>query len=170
MLLAITSASALLVVGTGATKDEPAYTPAEDSSAQVLALTQTTQSLREQLRAERNRTARLVHAERRRAADALRDARRAAARTSTVEHAIAVGAAAFGQSSDQLRRVANCESTLNPDAQNGPYTGLFQWGAPLWNNSPFRTFSRNDPYAAALATSWAFSRGMSGHWPICGQG
>lgn len=170
MLLAITSAAALLVVGTGATKDEPAPVAAEDSSAQVLALTQTTQSLREQLRNERARTARLVRTERRRASDALRRARRAAANTSTVEHAIAVGAAAFGQSRDRLRRVANCESTLNPDATNGPYAGLFQWGTPLWNSSPFREFSRNDPYAAALATSWAFAEGMSSHWPVCGRG
>jgi hypothetical protein len=169
-LIAITSAAALLVVGTGAAKDEPVPVIAEDSSAQVLALTQTTQSLREQLRSERARTARLVRAERQRAAEALRRARRAVARSATVEHAIAVGAAAFGQSRDRLRRVANCESTLNPDAANGPYAGLFQWGTPLWNNSPFREFSRNDPYAAALATSWAFSEGMSAHWPVCGQG
>jgi hypothetical protein len=120
--------------------------------------------------AEKARTARLIRAERRRTADALRRARRAAARSVTVDHAIAIGAAAFGQSRDRLRRVANCESTLDPDAQNGPYTGLFQWGAPLWNRSPFRDFSRNDPYAAALATSWAFSEGLSAHWPVCGQG
>ena len=182
MLLAITSVFALVVVGTGAAKDEPAYAPAAPAgaappaepaapsgdSARVLELTQTTRTLREQLRSERNRTTRLVRTERRRADDALRQARRAAANSSTVQHAIAIGAAAFGQSPDQLRRVATCESTLNPDAQNGPYTGLFQWGAPLWNNSPFREFSRSDPYAAALATSWAFSRGMSDHWPICG--
>ena len=69
----------------------------------------------------------------------------------------------------RLRRLATCESTLNPTARNGRYLGLFQFGAPLWRTTPHAKFSRTDPYAAALAAAWAFKRGMASHWPLCGR-
>ena len=87
----------------------------------------------------------------------------------SVDHAIALGAAAYGVSPNRLRQVALCESHLNPRATNGHYHGLYQFGAPLWNATPFHGFARTDPYAAAFAAGWAFSRGMSRHWPICGR-
>ncbi len=86
-----------------------------------------------------------------------------------VRHAIEVAAATYGVPKERLTRVAICESTLKPNAQSGPYLGLFQFGTPLWNATPYRKFSRSDPYAAALAASWAFSKGMDRHWPVCSR-
>lgn len=87
----------------------------------------------------------------------------------TVDHALVVAAATYRVPVDRLRRVATCESTLNPAATNGRYVGLFQFGETLWNATPYGSFERSDPYAAALAAAWAFSRGMSAHWPECGR-
>lgn len=86
-----------------------------------------------------------------------------------VDHALAVAAATYGVPEAKLRRVATCESTLNPKARNGRYVGLFQFGLPLWRATPYGRFPRTDPYAAALAAAWAFKRGMARHWPVCGR-
>ena len=86
-----------------------------------------------------------------------------------VDHALSVAAATYGVPLRRLRRVATCESTLNPRATNGRYVGLFQFGLPLWSATPYGRFPRTDPYAASLAAAWAFKRGMSRHWPICGR-
>ncbi len=88
---------------------------------------------------------------------------------SSVNHALHVAASTYGVPLARLRRVATCESTLNPTARNGRYLGLFQFGAPLWRTTPYAKFSRTDPYAAALAAAWAFKRGMASHWPLCGR-
>ena len=86
-----------------------------------------------------------------------------------VNHALKLAGATYGVPVARLRRVATCESTLDPKATNGRYAGLFQFGTPLWNATPYRHFSRTDPYAAAAAAAWAFKRGMSRHWPLCGR-
>lgn len=129
--------------------------------------------LRAQIRRERARHDRLlattVRRERSKRRAAVRRALQTGGATGSVDHAIRVGAAAYGVSPSRLRAVAHCESTLNPGATNGPYAGLFQFGTPLWSKTPVREFSRTDPYAAALAAGWAFSRGMSSHWPHCGR-
>lgn len=122
----------------------------------------TAAALRAQLRRER-----AIHAgELRR----LRTELRAARRTwrPTVQHAISLAAATYGVPATKLTRVATCESTLNPTAQSGRYLGLYQFGLPLWHRTPYGAFDRTDPYAAALAAAWAFSRGMHAHWPVCG--
>jgi soluble lytic murein transglycosylase-like protein len=85
-------------------------------------------------------------------------------RSDAVSQAIRLAAVAHGVSESRLRSVARCESTFNPHATNGPYLGLFQFGAPLWNQTPYRNFSRTDPYAASQAAAWAFARGWAGHW------
>jgi hypothetical protein len=120
-------------------------------------LQSTAQALRAQLRRERALHDRVLeHVRRDRA-------------PSTPAEAIRLAAAAYGQSEDRLRGVAECESHLDPAAVNGPYLGLYQFGQPLWDRTPFRDFPRSHPYAAALAASWAFSRGMSSNWPVCGR-
>jgi soluble lytic murein transglycosylase-like protein len=86
-----------------------------------------------------------------------------------VNHALTIAAATYGVPVTKLRRVARCESTLDPNARNGRYLGLFQFGTPLWSTTPYRRFSRTDPYAAAAAAAWAFKRGMARHWPVCGR-
>ena len=95
--------------------------------------------------------------------------RRTARPARSVSHALTIAAATYGVPVARLRRVAMCESTLNPNARNGRYLGLFQFGTPLWNTTPYRRFARTDPYAAAGAAAWAFKRGMARHWPICGR-
>jgi hypothetical protein len=95
--------------------------------------------------------------------------RQRARRVSRVDHALTLAAATYGVPASRLRRVATCESTLNPNARNGQYVGLFQFGQQLWNTTPYKRLSRTDPYAAAAAAAWAFKRGMSRHWPICGR-
>ena len=123
----------------------------------VAELQSTAHALRAQLRRERAAHERVLDR-----------ARRDGAPSEPAE-AIRLAAAAYGQSEDRLRRVAECESHLDPAAVNGPYLGLYQFGQPLWNRTPFRGFPRSHPYAAALAASWAFSRGLSSHWPVCGR-
>jgi hypothetical protein len=120
-------------------------------------LQSTAEALRDQLRRER-----VIHER------VLGRARRDQA-PSTPSEAIRLAAAAYGQSEERLRGVAECESHLDPAAVNGQYLGLYQFGEPLWNRTPFRDFPRSHPYAAALAAGWAFSRGLSSHWPICGR-
>jgi len=36
---------------------------------------------------------------------------------------------------DVLRHIAICESGFNPLAKNGPYIGLFQFGAATWSSN-----------------------------------
>jgi hypothetical protein len=156
-ILAVVCTAALLLVSAvalAATRTDGA----RPDAPQVSKLRATTHRLRVQLRNERaarRRVVRVIH-------------RRTLARPD-VQHAIQLGAAAFGQSPDRLRRVAACESNFVPTAQSGPYEGLFQFGAPLWERTPFADFDRSDPYAAAFAASWAFSRGLDRNWPVCGR-
>jgi hypothetical protein len=120
--------------------------------------TRTAATLRAQLRKERESHRRTI-----------RRLRRAALARPSVSHALALGAAAYGLPRDRLERVAFCESRLDPGAGSGPYRGLFQFGSALWRATPFRAFSRTDPYAASFAAAWALSRGMARHWPVCGR-
>ncbi len=115
-------------------------------------------SLRTQLAAERR-----VHRK------TVTQIRRTTGTARSVAHALTMAAATYGVPVAKLRRVAMCESTLNPNARNGRYLGLFQFGTPLWNTTPYRRFARTDPYAAAAAAAWAFKRGMARHWPLCGR-
>ena len=86
-----------------------------------------------------------------------------------VQHQLEIAAATFDVPVARLRRIAWCESTYVPEAQNGRYLGLFQFGTWLWGQTPFADFERTDPLAASMAGAWAFSRGYDKHWPICGK-
>lgn len=125
-------------------------------------------TLRRQLTRERARHLRQIRAVRASARKHVRRTVNAAVNREPVQHALALAAATFGVPQDKLRRVATCESTLNPRAGSGRYIGLFQFGTTLWNRTPYAGFTRTDPYASALAAAWAFSRGMQSHWPVCG--
>lgn len=87
----------------------------------------------------------------------------------SVRHAIRLAGAAYRLDPDRMTRIARCESRLDPGAANGRYLGLYQFGTPLWAKTPFRTFDRTDPYAAAMAAAWAFSQGLDRNWPVCGR-
>ena len=86
-----------------------------------------------------------------------------------VDHALRLASATWDVPYARLRSVALCESGLRPHADGGIYKGLFQFGLPLWNGTPYRDFERTDPYASALAGARAFSLGMASHWPVCGR-
>lgn len=171
-LLAATAA------GLGATPATPAATDRDPSSAragraQALStandrLSKTNDHLRRQLARERARTVRLLSTERAARARVVAAVRRQE-RRAHVAHALEVASATYGVPESRLRAVAHCESRFVPTAQNGPYLGLFQFGTTLWSQTPYRGFSRSDPYAASLAASWAFARGMSARWPVCGR-
>lgn len=156
-------ASAVLVGGVAVAAGVPS-----DGAPASTELERTNEALRDQLQRERARTTRIVRAERRRAARTIATYRRQINRSPSVRHALSVAAATYGVPASRLTRVAHCESTLDPNAGNGPYQGLFQFGSTLWSRTPYRDFPRTDPYASALAASWAFSRGMAPHWPVCG--
>lgn len=142
--------------------------PSDGAPSGAIELERTNDALRDQLQRERARTTRIVRAERRRSAHVIATYRRQIHRSPSVRHALSVAAATYGVPASRLTRVAYCESTLDPSAGNGPYQGLFQFGSTLWAHTPYRDFPRTDPYASALAASWAFSRGMAPHWPVCG--
>jgi len=129
--------------------------------------------LRAQLARERKRTKATVsklHARHRsNLARVQKNSRAIQLRSSGVEHALRLASATYGVSYSRLRSVARCESGLRPHAKGGPYVGLFQFGQPLWNGTPYRDFARSDPYASALAGARAFSLGMASHWPVCGR-
>jgi hypothetical protein len=131
---------------------------ADTTEGTVAELRETSSKLRRQLAAERAAHRRAIHA-----------SRPTAPQRTEVKRALAIAAATYHVSVGKLRRVAHCESTLNPNAVSGRYAGLFQFGIPLWRTTPYGTLSRTDPYAASLAAAWAFKRGMLSHWPICGR-
>jgi hypothetical protein len=71
----------------------------------------------------------------------------------------------FGQSRYTARRVAWCESRYKWWAVNGGgYTGLYQFGRPLWSRTPYHAKSRKSPRYAALAAMWVWKRGGQHNW------
>lgn len=129
--------------------------------------------LRQQIKRERDQHAAQLNAERLKHRANLDNARKSARVTALaapgVDHALRLASATYEVPYARLRSVAVCESGLRPHAVGGQYVGLFQFGTPLWNATPYSAFDRADPYAAALAGAWAFGRGMASHWPICGR-
>lgn len=78
------------------------------------------------------------------------------AATNTVTKAIRLASVTYGVDYGDMRSVAWCESRLNPHAQN-PHSsarGLFQFLDTTWAHTPYRSFSRDDPHANALAAGW----------------
>ncbi|MBA3450743.1 MAG: transglycosylase SLT domain-containing protein [Chloroflexia bacterium] len=72
----------------------------------------------------------------------------------------------YGQSANDMERVARCESALNPCAVNrsGPYYGLFQFLESTWKTTPYAGSSIYDPEAQALATAWMWKEGRKNEW------
>lgn len=155
---------AAAATGIALAQETPAAPPADPAALQAQ-----NDSLRAQLRSERRAHARDMRKARTARLALVRRYSHQLRASPSVRHALKVASAAYGVPESRLTRVATCESTLRPGAQSGPYVGLFQFGTPLWNATPYREFSRADPYASALAASWAFSRGMDRHWPVCGR-
>jgi hypothetical protein len=85
-------------------------------------------------------------------------------------HALRLAAALYGVPVEQLRRVADCESHLNPSAKNriSTATGLFQFLASTWRRAGIRGFTRTDPYANAIAAARLVRRDGSWREWSCG--
>ena len=78
---------------------------------------------------------------------------------------IYAAAAAYGQSGDDMLRVATCESGLNPYAYNpAGWYGLFQFVPSTFASTPFAGFDIYDPVANANAAAWMWSVGRRGEW------
>ncbi|MDQ3696231.1 MAG: transglycosylase SLT domain-containing protein [Chloroflexota bacterium] len=77
-------------------------------------------------------------------------------------------AAAYGQSPDDMVRVARCESSLNPRAvdPSGSYHGLFQFVPSTFAGTPYGGQDIYDPWANAHAAAWMWSEGRKYEW-VC---
>lgn len=79
----------------------------------------------------------------------------------------------YGVDPNVIRHIAICESGFNPNAKNGQYIGLFQFGATTWKN--LRAEFGEDPNPdlrtnaeeATQTAAYAFSKGKRGIWPNC---
>jgi uncharacterized protein YraI len=73
----------------------------------------------------------------------------------------------YDQSRDDMLRVAQCESNLDPFAVNpsGSY-GLFQFIRSTWKSTPYGDEDVFDPEANANAAAWMWSEGRKSEW-VC---
>lgn len=103
------------------------------------------------------------------------EVRRIGTRTPTgaagIEAIIRDAAAAQGADSEQLLRVAYCESRFNPSAYNvSGASGLFQFMPSTWAANSVRAgyagASVFDPVASANVAAWMFARGQAFQW-VC---
>ena len=96
--------------------------------------------------------------------------RRAEYRTFSEQQIIKIIYAAadqYGQSRQDMLRVARCESNLDPYAVNpsGSY-GLFQFIRSTWKSTPYGSADMFDPRANASAAAWMWSEGRKSEW-VC---
>lgn len=77
----------------------------------------------------------------------------------------------YGQPREDMLRVAQCESHLDPLAVNMDYswdtdraTGLFQFRPSTWATTPYANQDIFDPVANANAAAWMWSVGRRGEW------
>ncbi len=72
-----------------------------------------------------------------------------------------------------VRHIALCESGFNPEAVNGPYSGLFQFGSNTWQNYRIKMGENPEPNLrvdaeeAVQTASYALSLGNGKIWPNC---
>lgn len=73
----------------------------------------------------------------------------------------------YGQSREDMLRVAQCESNLDPYAVNpsGSY-GLFQFIRSTWKSTPYGREDIFDPRANANAAGWMWAQGRKSEW-VC---
>jgi hypothetical protein len=170
LVVALAAAAGLLAAVANGAPDHLLTTSSAERQAK---LQRANVQLRAQLARERKRhkaaVAKLRTRHREKLARARKRSRAIQLKTPAVEHALRLAAVTYDVPYSRLRAVARCESGLRPHAKGGRYVGLFQFGMPLWNGTPYRQFERSDPYASALAGARAFSLGMASHWPVCGR-
>jgi uncharacterized protein YraI len=81
---------------------------------------------------------------------------------------IYAAADAYGQSREDMLRVATCESGLDPNQVTPPYdaSGLFQFLPSTWASTPYADQDIFDPVANANAAAWMWSVGRRNEW-VC---
>ncbi|RJQ38510.1 hypothetical protein C4559_01835 [Candidatus Microgenomates bacterium] len=74
-----------------------------------------------------------------------------------------------------LKRIANCESSLNPSAGTNKYAGLFQFAEPIWTQTR-NLMGQNpdinlrfDAQEAIRTAAFMLSQNHLGIWPVCGK-
>ena len=74
----------------------------------------------------------------------------------------------YGQSREDMLRVARCESALDPSAVGGggAYHGLFQFVPSTFAGTPYGQYDIYDPWANANAAAWMWSQGGKSSW-VC---
>jgi hypothetical protein len=74
----------------------------------------------------------------------------------------------YGQSGDDMLRVARCESGLNPNAVGGggAYHGLFQFVPSTFAGTPYGQYDIYDPWANSNAAGWMWAEGKKNTW-VC---
>jgi uncharacterized protein YraI len=74
----------------------------------------------------------------------------------------------YGQSREDMLRVARCESNLDPYNVTPPYSasGLFQFLPGTWASTPYAGEDIFDPVANANAAGWMWSVGRRNEW-VC---
>lgn len=84
----------------------------------------------------------------------------------TVQEAMTIASVAYGVPLSEMRSAAWCESRHNPNARNGRYRGLYQFG-PIFESSPYGRAGRSvwSPFASAMATAYIVRHGGSGWAP-----
>jgi len=76
-------------------------------------------------------------------------------------------AARYGQSGEDMLRVARCESGLYPYAEGRlGELGIFQFMTSTWATTPYANFDIFDPWASANATGWMWANGRRAEW-VC---
>ncbi|CAN5702315.1 hypothetical protein BH18ACT15_BH18ACT15_09980 [soil metagenome] len=85
----------------------------------------------------------------------------------SVEGIIRAAAERHGLDGDYLVSVAECESSLNPQAVNpSGYYGLFQFDQATWGE--YGSGSIYDASAQAEAAASLIAAGQGSRWPVCG--
>nr|CAA9561093.1 MAG: hypothetical protein AVDCRST_MAG87-1583 [uncultured Thermomicrobiales bacterium] len=72
----------------------------------------------------------------------------------------------YGQSREDMLRVATCESNLTPTAVNptSQASGLFQFIPSTWATTPYANEDIFDPVANARAAGWMWDNGRRNEW------
>ncbi len=81
--------------------------------------------------------------------------------------------AQYAVDANVMRHIAICESGFDPNAVNGTYVGLFQFGPVTWKNIRREIGEAADIYLrfsaeeSAQTAAYALSQGKRGIWPNC---
>jgi soluble lytic murein transglycosylase-like protein len=80
---------------------------------------------------------------------------------------------AYNISKDQLKKIAQCESGFNPNADSGTYAGMFQFSATTWASTrgqmgldPNPDLRKNTE-ESIKTTAYMLSQGRETAWPNC---